>query len=188
MKTKSTTSTVLFSLLIIASIFLLSDCVFKKNENKKQLPFAESHQIEVNKQDAKLLVEITKVNLSLLDLCENIEKSNVNEKIKNASRKVYMNQQSINENLNQLATQKLISLPDVLFYPFYSNSTTVMNILDEQGFIATAVKEIKSEMKLLDDLEINTADVDIKVFAIQSKTKLNMSLIQLEYTQTNTNI
>lgn len=188
MKTKSTSSTLFFLLLIVAVAFLLSDCVFKKKNTKKQSSFAEQQQIEVNKQDAKLLVEITKVNLNLLELCENIEKSKLNDKIKNVSRKVQLNQLSINENLNQLATQKLISLPDVLFNPFHSNSTSVMSILNEQTFIATAVQEIKDEMKLLDDLEINTTDVDIKVLAIQSKTKLNLSLIQLEYAVTNTNI
>lgn len=188
MKTKSTSSTLLFLLLIVAVTFLLSDCVFKKKGSKKELPFVENQQIEVNKQDAKLLVEITKVNLNLLELCENIEKSKLNDKIKNVSRKVQLNQLSINENMNQLATQKLISLPDVLFNPFHSNSTNVMNILNEQAFINSAVLEIKEEMKLLDDLERNTTDVDIKVLAIQSKTKLNLSLIQLEYAATNTNI
>jgi hypothetical protein len=188
MKTKSTSSTLLFLLLIVALTFLLSDCVFKKKNTKKQSSFVEKHQIEVNKQDAKLLVEITKVNLNLLELCENIEKSKLNEKIKSISRKVQLNQLSINENLNELAAQKLISLPDVLFNPFHSNATNVMNILNEQAFINSAVEEIKEEMKLLDDLEINTTDVDIKVLAIQSKTKLNLSLIQLEYTVTNTNI
>ena len=188
MKTKSTSSTLFFLLLIVAVAFLLSDCVFKKKNTKKQSSFAEQQQIEVNKQDAKLLVEITKVNLNLLELCENIEKSKLNDKIKNVSRKVQLNQLSINENLNQLATQKLISLPDVLFNPFHSNSTSVMSILNEEAFITTAVEEIRVEMKLLDDLEINTTDVDIKVLAIQSKTKLNLSLIQLEYAVTNTNI
>lgn len=188
MKTKSTSRTLLFLLLIVAVAFLLSDCVFKKKNAKKQSSFAEQQQIEVNKQDAKLLVEITKVNLNLLELCENIEKSKLNEKIKYVSRKVQSNQMSINENLNQLATQKLISLPDVLFNPFHSNNTSVLNILNEQTFITTVEQEIKNQMKLFDDLEINTTDVDIKVLAIQSKTKLNLSLIQLEYAVTNTNI
>ncbi|HLP63858.1 hypothetical protein [Flavobacterium sp.] len=188
MKTKSTSSTLLFLLLVIASAFLLSDCVFKKKNTNKQSSFVEKQQIEVNKQDAKLLVEITKVNLNLIELCENIEKSKLNDKIKEVSKKVQSNQLSINESLNQLATQKLISLPDVLFNPFHSNSTNVLSILNEENFIATAVQEIKEEMKLLDDLEINTTDIDIKVLAIQSKTKLNLSLIQLEYAVTNTNI
>lgn len=188
MKTKSTSTILFYLLLIMASTFLLSDCVFKKKNAKKQSSFVEKQQLEVNKQDAKLLVEITKVNLNLIELCENIEKSKLSDKIRDVSKKILSNQLSINENLNLLAAQKLISLPDVLLNPFHSNSTNVMSILDEQHFTTTAVQEIKEEMKLLDDLEINTTDIDIKVLAIQSKTKLNLSLIQLEYAVTNTNI
>lgn len=184
MKTKSTSSTLLFLLLIVAVTFLLSDCVFKKKASKKELPFAENEQIEVNKQDAKLLVDITKLNLDLLEDCKNSEYKEVNDNLK----EIQATQQTINESLNQLGMQKLIMLPDVLLNPFQSNSVTLQSIINKEMCINKVISKIKKQIKLFENLEQNTIDVDIKILAIQSKTKLELSLLQLEYTQTNTNI
>lgn len=188
MKAKSPIAVLSSIVLIVASLFILNQCVFKKNDTKKDSPdLVDNQQFEVKRQDAKLLVEITNVNMDVLIHCENIKNSKLNKELIIAAAKVEYNHLTINENLNQIAIEKLISLPDSIFNSFHANSITMIDDFNSDIYIKKMLKIIEREIRLFDNLEQNTDDTDMKVLAIQSKTKLKLSLLQLEYTRTNTN-
>lgn len=189
MKAKSQTTTFGILILILSSLFILNQCVFKKNDSQKEIPgVAENQQFEIKKQEARLLVEITNINSEVLILCENIKKSRLSKELISAADKVQYNHHSISKNLNQIAAEKLISLPDSVFNSFYANSITAIDDFNSEIYVRKIVRVIEREMILFENLEQNSDDVDIKSLAVQSKAKLKLSIKQLQSTRTNTNI
>ncbi len=183
MNAKLSSRTLFFTVLFSVALLLIVRCEFKNRKLKDQLVLVDNQQMEVSIQDAKLLVDVTKENIEVLRMCQEVQ----NSTLKNDLKTIQVAQHNINSNLNQLGMKKLIMLPDSFLQPFQLKEIDFHNGRSREATLKCIEEKIKRQLTLFEILEKNTTDVDIKVLAIQSKTQLELNLLQLEYIKTSTN-
>lgn len=183
MNAKLSSRTLFFTVLFFITLLVIVRCEFKNRKLKDELVLVDNRQMEVSIQDAKLLVDVTKVNIEILRMCQEVQ----NSTLKNDLKTIQVTQQNINSNLNLLGMKKLIMLPDSFLQVYQSKEIDFQNSKSKEVTLKHIEEKIKRQLTLFEILEKNTTDVDIKVLAIQLKTQLELNLLQLEYIKTSTN-
>lgn len=163
-------------ILAFATLTLVScNYIFVGKNNKSDEKLT---RIETNKLEAKLLVEVSKNNLSILQICEDIQNAEPETDYKFLIESLEKTHTEFLENYNDLAKEKLISIP---------NEVVITNRICETNnpdFIKENLNEILTkidyQIKLLDTLAKTTDNVEFKILAIKDSFKLKSNTSKIE--------
>tara|TARA_R110000868_G_scaffold37619_4_gene132849 strand:- start:2997 stop:3590 length:594 start_codon:yes stop_codon:yes gene_type:complete len=163
------------------SLSLIScNYIFENKKEKIEKTKTTTTRINTNKKEANLLVEASKNNIDILELCETIKDFEPQNNIKSLAENLEKTHFEILKNYNDLATEKLISIPNYTNF----NNDIEMTALDNETFTETTLKLIKNkiinQIKLLDTLSETTNDVEFKVLALKDNYILKYNINKIE--------
>lgn len=178
--TKKVRSILWFGLLM----FTVTSCDFIVENDKEPIKATNDKitRIETNKKEAKLLVQISKNNFSILEICETIEDSKTEFNVKRLAKNLEKKHLEISKSYSDLAREKLISIAN----DQNINNDIEITALDSTFFITTSLElissKIEKQINLLDTLTIMTDNVDFKVLAIRNNYILKANKSAVAYT------
>tara|TARA_R110002050_G_scaffold30963_5_gene79281 strand:- start:2997 stop:3590 length:594 start_codon:yes stop_codon:yes gene_type:complete len=163
------------------SLSLIScNYIFENKKEKIEKTKTTTTRINTNKKEANLLVEASKNNIDILELCETIKDFEPQNNIKSLAENLEKTHFEILKNYNDLATEKLISIPNYTNF----NNDIEMTALDNETFTETTLKLIKNkiinQIKLLDTLSETTNNVEFKVLALKDNYILKYNINKIE--------
>jgi len=166
-------------LLVVLSLSVLStySCGYiidgNNNINSKEI-------VALNREEAKLIVEATTINLNVLNLSEITKKKASNTKIIEFADSLKKDHLEISKKLSQLATKNFITIPDTI----YTEKAAFLVQNQDSVLIKTYVSHITSlllqQQKTLENLKRCTDDLDFKEVTIEATATLETNLTELE--------
>ncbi|WP_430409348.1 hypothetical protein [Kordia sp.] len=174
-------TTSLVILILVATS--LNSCEYLVESSKGDATRAtESNQvISLQKDEAKLLVEASKYNLDVIELCNIIEEEKVDEDVKDLVEEIKNEQLAVLEKYNEVASENVISIPR------YSNlKQEEISKLNDSVSLEIHLKllssKIQNQKELLDKLSDTTNNRSFKSLAESANTTLEKSLDKTEET------
>jgi hypothetical protein len=147
--------------------------VGKNNKSDERLT-----RIQTNKLEAKLLVEVSKNNLSILQICENIQNVETTTDYKFLIEGLEKTHIELSKNYNALANEKLISIPSEVKKIHQINETNYDDFLKEN--LNEILNKIDYQIELLETLSKTTNNIEFKLLAIKDGLKLKTSTSRIE--------
>lgn len=176
MKKRKHIRTVYFYILLTTvTLLTVSSCIFEsdREESHSYQMNANSDIINIRKEEAKLLVTITELNLKVLTLTKVAKDKTSNSLVKSIASRIEEDHNAIKIELKDIAAKKLVSIPDTVFR--YNIKNSDLKSLDE-NYLTNASKLISEEVDYFEKLSHKTFDPDFKILAIQTIVKLKTSL------------
>lgn len=179
------TNMVKSNLLLVFTTFSLVSCnyILKNNKNQNKITIEKAIRISIDKEEARLLVKASKNNLDILELCETIKEIETENPIKQLVENLEETHLEISKKYNDLAREKLISIPN------YLNASNIEKAtLENDAFVETSLKlilkKINKQIKLLDTLAETTNNAEFKVLAVKDHYILKSNINKIENTLT----
>ncbi|MBU3821812.1 hypothetical protein KO566_07045 [Flavobacteriaceae bacterium XHP0103] len=167
--------------IMVITVCLLISCnyILENNTAKNRLSKESINRIQTNKEEARLLVKAAKMNLDILELCENIQNTNSDSNIIDLAESLEKTHLEISKNYNTVAMEKLISVPT-----YASEYIPTKNSATDETFTKSTLKlilnKINNQLKLLDTLANISNKTEYKVLTIRDSFKLNSSKNKIE--------
>ena len=176
-------------LLVLSASVVSCNYFFKSNDNRVMKEKAV--RININKEEAKLLVKASKNNLEILQLCETIKHTATEDTVKQLAMELEEIHIEILDNYRDLAREKLISIPYNASVNYdYNNDMKVVET-ENRRFLKDRFKEIldktNMQMKLMDTLSQRTDNSEYKVLAIKDNYLLKSNINKIENTFSHLN-
>lgn len=154
-------------ILIAAMLFVSCDLIIVKKEEKDVL----RESIINDKIEASLLSKATQKNLNIIELCNQVEDTNLNSEIITVAKKIKKEQLEILENLQNIAKENMILV---------ANSTKIKPLKNdlsrEENIKKILIHQIKENLdiqkEVLDSLLEKSNNKDITLVAEESIQKL----------------
>ena len=171
------------SFIVFTSLTLIScNYIFENKKDRIEKINEKITRININKKEAKLLLEASKNNIDILELCERIKDFEPENNIKNLIENFEKKHFEILNNYNDLATEKLISIPSYSNF----NSGIEMTETDSTVFIKSGLEKIlgriNKQIITLDTLAKTTNNVDFKVLTIKNNYILKSNINKIKTT------
>lgn len=178
-------SATLLLVLIVVTMFLFKNKPFEliKDNNTEGLFSNDINvtRVEASIEEARLLVKTSKNNLNILQLCETINQVDTENKVRGLTENLKNTHVEISKNYNELAEEKLISIPK---YININNQIEITDSDKREGYIRSKLKmilsKINNQIKQLDTLADITDNVEFKVLAVKNTFKLKSSIDNIE--------
>ena len=175
-------------ILVFVALTLIScNNIFVGKNKTNELNRIETNKltrIETNKLEAKLLVKVSKNNLIILQICENIEDVEIvqNVEIENDIKILIESLEKthfeLSENYNELAEEKLISIPiEIRINNQIGETNTVDNLKENLNEI---LNKIDCQIKLLNRLGEISNQIEFKVLATKDSIRLKSNTSKIE--------
>ena len=170
----------------VAVILFSCNYIIKQNNYDE---FAQlNSRININKEEAKLLVKASKNNLDILELCETIKVTETEDTIKQLASNLEETHTEILENYKELAREKLISIPNNTYFDY---SPDITNKQYDAEFAEASLKQILNkidkQMQILDTLSNTSDNSEFKVLAIRDQHVLKLNKTKIENTLSHLN-
>jgi len=169
--------TVLFIFIVIMIGISFNSCdeliKSKKLENKKSELTTQA--INENKNEAKLLLMLSKDNQEVINLTKALQEVINKDSIVDLAKKIEETHVQFAEDLQEVATDKLISIPN---YPEAPLNKSIVNLTEEDKF--KALNKLKSiidnQLFILNKLSKTSNSKDFKTLIVKADSKINDSL------------
>lgn len=146
--------------LVAFAIAILNSCNYwvSKEEQKEKEKTQFTKRVELNKQQAELLVNTTSEILDVIDLCEDVENLSIEPETKEAIVEVKENQLELLDEIREASTSLMVSVPSYV-------DNLSLNEVDESRIAEKKLHEIEQKIKnqkqLLEQLKDNNTDNSI---------------------------
>jgi len=169
--------TVLFIFIVIMIGISFNSCdeliKSKKLENKKSE--LKTQAINENKNEAKLLLMLSKDNQEVINLTKALQEVINKDSIVDLAKKIEETHVELAEDLQEVATDKLISIPN---YPEAPLNKSTITLTEEDKF--KALNKLKSiidnQLFILNKLSKTSNSNDFKTLIVKADSKINDSL------------
>ena len=169
--------TVLFIFIVIMIGISFNSCdeliKSKKLENKKSELTTQA--INENKNEAKLLLMLSKDNQEVINLTKALQEVINKDSIVDLAKKIEETHVQFAEDLQEVATDKLISIPN---YPEAPLNKSTITLTEEDKF--KALNKLKSiidnQLFILNKLSKTSNSNDFKTLIVKADSKINDSL------------
>ena len=169
--------TVLFIFIVIMIGISFNSCdeliKSKKLENKKSELTTQA--INENKNEAKLLLMLSKDNQEVINLTKALQEVINKDSIVDLAKKIEETHVELAEDLQEVATDKLISIPN---YPEAPLNKSTITLTEEDKF--KALNKLKSiidnQLFILNKLSKTSNSNDFKTLIVKADSKINDSL------------
>lgn len=173
---------------VIALTPISCDYILEKNHSDYEVLSNAQSRINVYKREATLLLEASKNNLDILEICENISEVDTQSSVSHLTKKLEKAHFEISKDYNELAEDKLISIPS---YRKTNKKFKEVSSFNKESFLKNKLKLIlnKTELQiqLLDALGNITNNIDFKVLVIRDTQKLKSNMDNIEITLSRLN-
>ncbi|WP_111309115.1 hypothetical protein [Confluentibacter sediminis] len=176
---------VLILLSVFATLTLIScNYILENTKQKNEIINEKQSRVYIHKQEAKLLLNASRNNLDILELCEDLKSVDTQNSIGHLTERLEKTHFEISKNYNELAEKKLISIPS------YENINNVNKLelknIDIDSFIQNKLKLIlnktDTQIQLLNALGKTTDNIEFKVLAVTDTHKLKSNINKIETT------
>ena len=169
--------TVLFMFIVIMIGISFNSCdeliKSKKLESKKSELTTQA--INENKNEAKLLLMLSKDNQEVINLTKALQEVINKDSIVDLAKKIEETHVQFAEDLQEVATDKLISIPNYAEAPL---NKSIVNLTEEDKF--KALNKLKSiidnQLFILNKLSKTSNSKDFKTLIVKADSKINDSL------------
>lgn len=151
-------------LLIFISVITLYSCnyiVAKKDENSNKENLIKEN-ININKEQAKILVNTSKTIVETINLCSDVENDEIEEVKKSKIIKIKENQKQILKEIKTVSESVMVSIPsdlDDIYKKNEEDKTIIQNKIDLLN------KKIIKQRELITALKKNSLDESILKFS-----------------------
>lgn len=153
-----------------------------KKTNSNVISTLNEEIININKNEAKILVKASQNNLDIIKLCQFIEDTKAKKDIKNLAKDIESTHVKIFKSYKKVAYENLISIPkysnietEILKADFVKDSI-IVNKLD------LISNKINNQIKLLNTLSKTTDNDELIKFSEKTNTILKLKLDETENT------
>lgn len=183
------TSMLRSSLVFGAMLLSLFSCNYILENNKDEIDKInkEQHRINTNKEEAKLLVQVSKNNIAILELSEIIKDFETDKHIKVLAESLEKTHFEISKNYNDLAREKLISIPNYTNVNYDIELKEVTNEPYIESNLKLILTKIMKQIRLLDTLSQITNNVEFKILAVRDNYLLKRNANKIEITLSRLN-
>lgn len=177
-------NTVIPILLLVFTTLTSVSCnyILENNKVKNEIKSKIETRISLNKKEAKLLLIASRNNLDILKLCEAIKHIDTQNSVSQLTERLEKTHFEISKNYNELAEDKLISIPN---YISTNHKIEIKNIGNEEFIeknLNLILTKIDTQTQLLDTLSKTTDNVEFKVLAVKESYKLKSNIDKIEIT------
>lgn len=167
-------------LVFVVPTFISCNYILENNKNKNEAISEIRTRISIHKQEAKLLLSISRNNLDILELCESIKYVDTQKNVIQLIEKLKKTHFEISKSYSKLAEEKLISIPN---YMSINNEFELQDI-DSDAFIEKKLKlilnKIVTQIKLLETLGKITNNLDFEVLVMKDTQTLKSNSNKIE--------
>lgn len=173
-----------YILLTTVTILTVSSCMYENGQYEVETltTISDNRALERKKEEAKILVSITELNLKVIALSKVVKDKTSSNIIKNIALEIENKHNLINQDLKIIALKKLISVPDTIFKYNLEKSVKLDDKEFEQTYVENVSRLINKEISYFEELSEKTMDPDFKIFSIHTLVKLknNIKIVKRE--------
>ncbi|MGB2683710.1 MAG: hypothetical protein WBC43_01735 [Olleya sp.] len=174
-KNRKITVLFMFVVIMIGISFNSCDELIKNKNSENQKSELTNQAINNNKNEAKLLLMLSKDNQDVINLSKALQEVINKDSIIDLAKKIEQTHVEFAEDLQEVATDKLISIPNYAESPL--NKTTV-SLTEKDKF--KALNKLKSiidnQLFILNKLSETSNSKDFKTLIVEADSKINDSL------------
>lgn len=153
------------------------DFVLEGNSNEGD---TQQEEIAVHVDEAKLLVETSMINMSVLHLSQLDKESDFDQEVKVMSDALKREHIKLSQKLDEMAEEKLISLPDTLYSGNVTSVLKVKEPVNSEVYLKRVYQLLKNQISSLEMLAKRTTDSDFKTLSLETKSILEDELKETE--------
>jgi predicted outer membrane protein len=152
----------------------------REEKNEGHIELSKKDALNISKEEARLLVQITELNLNISSLSKIAKKKSSNNTISSVATKLETDHGGIFTNLSQIASEKLVSIPDTIFN---KNNDELLNLegdIFNRIYLKYVTQLIEEEIKSFEQLSQRTLDTDFKILSLQAIVQLKTNLDEIK--------
>lgn len=166
----------------IACMMMLSslvscDFILQEDSNKDG---TQNEEIAVHIDEAKLLVETSIINMSVLHLSQLDKETDFDQEVQVMSNSLKREHFKLSQKLDEMAEEKLISLPDTLYSGSITSILKVKEPLNSEVYLKRVYQLLKNQISSFEMLSKRTTDSDFKTLSMETKALLEDELKEAE--------
>ena len=174
-KNRKITVLFMFVVIMIGISFNSCDELIKNKNSENQKSELTNQAINKNKNEAKLLLMLSKDNQDVINLSKALQEVINKDSIIDLAKKIEQTHVEFAEDLQEVATDKLISIPNYAEAPL---NKSIVNLTEEDKF--KALNKLKSiidnQLFILNKLSKTSNSKDFKTLIVKADSKINDSL------------
>jgi hypothetical protein len=163
--------------LLVVSTLISCDFVLEENTDAYK---NQKEEIAIHIDEAKLLVEMSMINMSVLHLSQLDKEVDFDQEVKVMSNSFKREHFKLSQTLDEMAEDKLISLPDTLYNGSVTSILRVQEPLNSEVYLKRVYQLIKKQISSLETLSKRTTDSDFKTLSMETKSILEDELKEAE--------
>ncbi|WP_292947440.1 hypothetical protein [Olleya sp. UBA1516] len=174
-KNRKITVLFMFVVIMIGISFNSCDELIKNKNSENQKSELTNQAINKNKNEAKLLLMLSKDNQDVINLSKALQEVINKDSIIDLAKKIEQTHVEFAEDLQEVATDKLISIPNYAESPL--NKTTVSLTEKDKFKVLNKLKSIiDNQLFILNKLSETSNSKDFKTLIVKADSKINDSL------------
>lgn len=165
----------MFVVIMIGISFNSCDELIKNKNSENQKSELTNQAINNNKNEAKLLLMLSKDNQDVINLSKALQEVINKDSIIDLAKKIEQTHVEFAEDLQEVATDKLISIPNYAESPL-NKSTVSLTEKDKFKALNKLKSIIDNQLFILNKLSETSNSKDFKTLIIEADSKINDSL------------
>ncbi|MEM5540892.1 hypothetical protein [Olleya sp. AS48] len=174
-KNRKITVLFMFVVIMIGISFNSCDELIKNKNSENQKSELTNQAINNNKNEAKLLLMLSKDNQDVINLSKALQEVINKDSIIDLAKKIEQTHVEFAEDLQEVATDKLISIPNYAESPL---NKSIVSLTEKDKF--KALNKLKSiidnQLFILNKLSETSNSKDFKTLIVEADSKINDSL------------
>ena len=174
-KNRKITVLFMFVVIMIGISFNSCDELIKNKNSENQKSELTNQAINNNKNEAKLLLMLSKDNQDVINLSKALQEVINKDSIIDLAKKIEQTHVEFAEDLQEVATDKLISIPNYAESPL-NKSTVSLTEKDKFKALNKLKSIIDNQLFILNKLSETSNSKDFKTLIVEADSKINDSL------------
>tara|TARA_R110000751_G_scaffold146601_1_gene250661 strand:+ start:80832 stop:81410 length:579 start_codon:yes stop_codon:yes gene_type:complete len=174
-KNRKITVLFMFVVIMIGISFNSCDELIKNKNSENQKSELTNQAINNNKNEAKLLLMLSKDNQDVINLSKALQEVINKDSIIDLAKKIEQTHVEFAEDLQEVATDKLISIPNYAESPL-NKSTVSLTEKDKFKALNKLKSIIDNQLFILNKLSETSNSKDFKTLIVKADSKINDSL------------
>ncbi|MEQ3663563.1 MULTISPECIES: hypothetical protein [unclassified Olleya] len=174
-KNRKITVLFMFVVIMIGISFNSCDELIKNKNSENQKSELTNQAINNNKNEAKLLLMLSKDNQDVINLSKALQEVINKDSIIDLAKKIEQTHVEFAEDLQEVATDKLISIPNYAESPL-NKSTVSLTEKDKFKALNKLKSIIDNQLFILNKLSETSNSKDFKALIVKADSKINDSL------------
>ena len=163
--------------MMMLSSLVSCDFILQEDSNKDG---TQNEEIAVHIDEAKLLVETSIINMSVLHLSQLDKETDFDQEVQVMSNSLKREHFKLSQKLDEMAEEKLISLPDTLYSGSITSILKVKEPLNSEVYLKRVYQLLKNQISSFEMLSKRTTDSDFKTLSMETKALLEDELKEAE--------